>query len=353
MNPDRMVIGEAMRTFTYLNLYGYLTDAVVVNRLFPDGVGDYFAAWRGVQQEHLELVQSAFAPVPVLRAPFFEQEVVGPGDARPARGRRCSPTPTRRRSCTTRLAQELEVLDDGAALRLDAAVRREGRHLAEEDRPRAGGRRRRAAANDHAAPRDGGHAPGRGDVRGRRPPDPVRWRTTTLTSNAPARRVRRCRTPSGAWRSDWIAPLRPRSGCWPMPPSTSTGRPPPRGLAAAAARGGRGRIRVRPGRRRRFAAGGGGGAARPDPTRPAAAAGRGRARGPAGGARPDRLVSGAKRAPSRRPLGRRGHPDSLALGAARPAPYNREVSRSWMLSQIEVGARIVSYPTRVTAFAGA
>ena len=36
MNPDRMVIGEAMRTFTYLNLYGYLTDAVVVNRVFPE-----------------------------------------------------------------------------------------------------------------------------------------------------------------------------------------------------------------------------------------------------------------------------------------------------------------------------
>ncbi|HEX2234140.1 MAG TPA: TRC40/GET3/ArsA family transport-energizing ATPase, partial [Thermoleophilaceae bacterium] len=29
MNPDRMVVKEAMRTFTYLNLYGYLTDAVV------------------------------------------------------------------------------------------------------------------------------------------------------------------------------------------------------------------------------------------------------------------------------------------------------------------------------------
>ena len=35
MTPDRMVIAEAMRTFTYLNLYGYLTDAVVVNRVFP------------------------------------------------------------------------------------------------------------------------------------------------------------------------------------------------------------------------------------------------------------------------------------------------------------------------------
>ena len=37
MNPDKMVIGEAMRTFTYLNLYGYLTDAVIVNRVFPVG----------------------------------------------------------------------------------------------------------------------------------------------------------------------------------------------------------------------------------------------------------------------------------------------------------------------------
>jgi arsenite-transporting ATPase len=77
MNPDRMVIGEAMRTFTYLNLYGYLTDAVIVNRLFPAGVGEYFAAWRRLQEEHLELVHSAFAPVPVLCAPYFEQEVVG------------------------------------------------------------------------------------------------------------------------------------------------------------------------------------------------------------------------------------------------------------------------------------
>jgi arsenite-transporting ATPase len=77
MNPDKMVIGEAMRTFTYLNLYGYLTDAVIVNRVFPADVGDYFAQWRRVQEEHLELVSSAFAPVPVLRAPYFDQEVIG------------------------------------------------------------------------------------------------------------------------------------------------------------------------------------------------------------------------------------------------------------------------------------
>jgi arsenite/tail-anchored protein-transporting ATPase len=77
MNPDKMVIGEAMRTFTYLNLYGYLTDAVVVNRVFPSEVGDYFERWRRLQEEHLELVRSGFSPVPVLTAPYFDQEVVG------------------------------------------------------------------------------------------------------------------------------------------------------------------------------------------------------------------------------------------------------------------------------------
>src|ERR687893_446343 len=75
MNPDRMVVKEAMRTFTYLKLYGYLTDAVVVNRLLP--AEGYFAAWREAQEEQLELVRSAFAPVPVLTADLFEREVVG------------------------------------------------------------------------------------------------------------------------------------------------------------------------------------------------------------------------------------------------------------------------------------
>jgi arsenite/tail-anchored protein-transporting ATPase len=78
MNPDRMVIKEAMRTFTYLNLYGYLTDAVVVNRVFPPELAEgYFAGWRANQQEQMELVRSAFSPVPILTAPYFEQEVVG------------------------------------------------------------------------------------------------------------------------------------------------------------------------------------------------------------------------------------------------------------------------------------
>jgi len=79
MNPDRMVIKESMRTFTYLNLYGYLTDAVVVNRVLPEETGDgYFSEWRRAQEDQMELVRSAFSPVPILTAPWFRNEVVGP-----------------------------------------------------------------------------------------------------------------------------------------------------------------------------------------------------------------------------------------------------------------------------------
>jgi arsenite-transporting ATPase len=125
MNPDKMVIGEAMRTFTYLNLYGYLTDAVIVNRLFPASVGEYFAAWRRVQEEHLELVHSAFAPVPVLCAPYFDREVVGPEMLDRLRdelftGRDPSAV------LHDALAQELEVVDGGARLRIDLPFAEKG-----------------------------------------------------------------------------------------------------------------------------------------------------------------------------------------------------------------------------------
>ena len=125
MNPDKMVIGEAMRTFTYLNLYGYLTDAVIVNRLFPDGVGEYFAGWRRVQEEHLELVHSAFAPVPVLCAPYFEQEVVGPEMLDRLHGALFGDRDSGA-VLHEALAQELEVLDDGARLRLDLPFAEKG-----------------------------------------------------------------------------------------------------------------------------------------------------------------------------------------------------------------------------------
>jgi arsenite-transporting ATPase len=78
LNPEKMVIKEAQRTFTYLNLYGYVTDAVISNRLIPRRVQDsYFDSWRDSQEKYGRIVEEAFAPLPILQVPLFEQEVVG------------------------------------------------------------------------------------------------------------------------------------------------------------------------------------------------------------------------------------------------------------------------------------
>jgi len=78
LNLEKMVVKEAQRAFTYLSLYDYLTDLVVVNRVLPPEVTDsYFTSWRAAQKRYDEVVETAFAPVPILRTKLFDHEIVG------------------------------------------------------------------------------------------------------------------------------------------------------------------------------------------------------------------------------------------------------------------------------------
>ncbi|MDR7521275.1 MAG: TRC40/GET3/ArsA family transport-energizing ATPase [Armatimonadota bacterium] len=78
LNPEKMVIKEAQRAFTYFNLFGYATDLIVVNRVLPEGAGaGYFAAWRQAQEQYLRMVDEGFSPVPIRRVPFYERETTG------------------------------------------------------------------------------------------------------------------------------------------------------------------------------------------------------------------------------------------------------------------------------------
>ena len=78
LNPEKMVIKEGQRAYTYLNLYGYPVDSVVVNRIFPQDLTDsYFDIWKHAQAENMELVREAFYPLPIFEVPLFEQEVTG------------------------------------------------------------------------------------------------------------------------------------------------------------------------------------------------------------------------------------------------------------------------------------
>jgi arsenite/tail-anchored protein-transporting ATPase len=78
VNPEKMVIAEARRTYTYLSLFGYRVDAVVVNRIIPEEVSDpYFGKWKDIQAEHLKTVYESFDPVPILPVRLFDREMVG------------------------------------------------------------------------------------------------------------------------------------------------------------------------------------------------------------------------------------------------------------------------------------
>ena len=80
VNPEKMVIAEARRTYTYLGLFGYRVDAVVVNRILPVDVTDpYFGKWKSIQAEHLATVHESFEPVPILEVRLFDREMVGVG----------------------------------------------------------------------------------------------------------------------------------------------------------------------------------------------------------------------------------------------------------------------------------
>ncbi|MGE5677282.1 MAG: ArsA family ATPase [Pseudomonadota bacterium] len=78
VNPEKMVIKEAQRSFTYLNIYDFNVDAIVVNRVIPDNVKDeYFKVWKDIQAKYKSEIVESFAPIPMYYAPLFETEVVG------------------------------------------------------------------------------------------------------------------------------------------------------------------------------------------------------------------------------------------------------------------------------------
>ena len=77
VNPARVVVDEARRSFAYLSLYGVATDAVLVNRLLPEQARTgYFARWADREREEMKRIEESF-PVPLLIAPLLAREPLG------------------------------------------------------------------------------------------------------------------------------------------------------------------------------------------------------------------------------------------------------------------------------------
>jgi arsenite-transporting ATPase len=78
LNPEKMVINESQRLYTYLNLFGFPVDAIVANRVLPEEArSSYFDRWFDIQAAHLAMARAAFDPLPFFEAPLFDREMVG------------------------------------------------------------------------------------------------------------------------------------------------------------------------------------------------------------------------------------------------------------------------------------
>lgn len=77
-NPEKVVLKETQRAFTYFCLYGMTVDAVIVNRILPRQVEDeFFAHWKDTQERYVAAMDQFFSPVPIWKLPLFQDEVVG------------------------------------------------------------------------------------------------------------------------------------------------------------------------------------------------------------------------------------------------------------------------------------
>ena len=151
------MLRETQRAFVYFSLHGLTVDGVIVNRVLPADVTDaYFQEWRASQGRILEEIESYFAPVPVKRVPLFTHEVLGRERleelARALYDGKEDPAAVTRTEAPYTFAK----CDGHYEVRLQTAVRRQGRGRSVQEGRRTGGRDRHAAPPHRPAHLHGG-----------------------------------------------------------------------------------------------------------------------------------------------------------------------------------------------------
>ncbi len=82
VNPERMVIKEAQRAATYLSLFGYPVDGVVLNRVLPVefAEGAFMKELARIQQGYRKEVYDLFQPLPIWEGPYYARDLAGVKD---------------------------------------------------------------------------------------------------------------------------------------------------------------------------------------------------------------------------------------------------------------------------------
>ncbi len=79
LNPEKLPLLETRRAYTFLNLYGLLLDAVMVNKILPRRaeLGAYFDYWVNLQQNYITEIESSFLPTPIFKTILQDGEPIG------------------------------------------------------------------------------------------------------------------------------------------------------------------------------------------------------------------------------------------------------------------------------------
>lgn len=79
VQPEKMVVREAQRAVSYLALFNYPVDSVIINRVLPENPheGEFYQARREIQARYLQYIEDTFRPIPLWVAPYYAHEVVG------------------------------------------------------------------------------------------------------------------------------------------------------------------------------------------------------------------------------------------------------------------------------------
>jgi len=74
--PEKIVVKEAKRSFSYLHLFDYNVDAVIINKIFPkESLEGYFNPWREIQKESIKEIYEGFKGIPIFKVNLMEDEL--------------------------------------------------------------------------------------------------------------------------------------------------------------------------------------------------------------------------------------------------------------------------------------
>lgn len=74
--PEKIVIRESKRNFSFLHLYNYNVDAIIVNKIYPkEALEGYFSKWVNYQEEAVREIEESFREIPIFYLELQKKEL--------------------------------------------------------------------------------------------------------------------------------------------------------------------------------------------------------------------------------------------------------------------------------------